>query len=159
MGAPCTPVFANIFMVTWEIRYIFNSPFKSFIRQYNRYLDDLFILWGGNETQLWEFHHYLNSVTGYLKFAISYSKERIYSLNVELFKKDIGFATNIYQNPTYCNATLCGRKKSLIEGQMACLSKLVSDDNIFDKMVKLFWDRGYPRDLVHEIRNKLCIEA
>lgn len=150
MGAPCAPVFANIFMVSWETRYIFKSSFYNSIKQYYRYLDDLFILWGGTEAQLHEFYNYLNSVTGYLKFIINYSKQGMNFLDVELFKKDDGFGSKIYRKPTYCNALLhynnchpLWQKKTLVKGQMVHLFRLVSEDDILldklDTIVNMFF--------------------
>lgn len=113
--------------------------------------------------QLYEFHSYLNTVTGYFKFTINYSRKNMNLLDVELFKKVDGFGSKIYQKPMYGNALLHyighpqWQKKALIKEQMVHLCRLVSEDNIFlderDNMVTMFLTRKYPGMSVHEMAN------
>lgn len=61
MGTRIAPSYANHFMGIFESKFITsNNPFLSKIHIYRRYIDDLFILWEGNEREAIEFMDFLN---------------------------------------------------------------------------------------------------
>ena len=54
MGTTCPPVYANIFMTSFESRYIY--PYiKEKVITFLRFNDDLFMIWTGTEEELLKF--------------------------------------------------------------------------------------------------------
>ena len=48
MGTICAPAYANIFMVNFELKYIY--PYiKVKTKMFLRFIDDLFMIWTGSE--------------------------------------------------------------------------------------------------------------
>ena len=76
MGTVCAPNYANIFMRKFERNFIYPCV-QTFSNFYCRYVDDIFLLWNGSETQLFDFITRLNSRHPAIKFDLKYSKSNI----------------------------------------------------------------------------------
>ena len=59
MGTICAPTYANIFMGQFEELHIY-PYFRKFSIFYCRFIDDIFFLWNGTESELIKFIHGLN---------------------------------------------------------------------------------------------------
>lgn len=82
MGATFAPDYANLFMGFLEHNHIHaDNPFSDNILMFKRYIDDLFLVWRGTETQLLEFHRYMNSLVDTIKFSLEYDKGQIHFLD------------------------------------------------------------------------------
>lgn len=51
MGAKYAPTIANVFVSKWEADYIYNRR-KPKLKVYQRYIDDIFVVWEGSEATL-----------------------------------------------------------------------------------------------------------
>lgn len=76
VGKYMTPSYANLFMGIFKSKFImFNNPFIAKIHIYKRYIDDLFILWEGNEKDANEFTDFLNQNPWGIKFTFNYGDD------------------------------------------------------------------------------------
>lgn len=89
MGTHMAPFYTNLFMGIFESNLITsNNPFTSKIHIYKRYIDDLFLLWEGNEKEAEEFTDYINQNPWGIKFTLNYSEEEIQFLDLNITHKN-----------------------------------------------------------------------
>ena len=140
MGTKCAPSYANIFMGVFEEKHIY-PKIKDKTRIFLRFIDDLFIIWKGTETELKSFLNEINDVHGTIKFDYQYSKKEINFLDLTIYKNDNGeLCTKVYTKPTdrqsYLYRTSCHPehlKKSIPYGQALRLRKICSEEKEFEK--------------------------
>ena len=69
MGAIWAPAYTNLFMASFETKYI-KEKFITFVR----FIDDLFMIWTGTEEELLKFINEPNQKHKTIKFDFKYSK-------------------------------------------------------------------------------------
>ena len=84
MGTKMAPPYADLFLGKFEADHILTSPFAGKINLYKRFLDDIFILWGGTCEELTEFMIYINNLHQTIKFTYSYSEYEINYLDTTI---------------------------------------------------------------------------
>ena len=101
MGTICAPNYANIFMGKFERNFIYPC-LQTFANFYCQFIDDIFLLWKGSETQLVDFITRLNSRHPTIKFDFKYSQSSIEFLDTKIYKnkEKNKLLTTIYQKPT-----------------------------------------------------------
>lgn len=70
MGACYSPSYAGLFVGKWEEDFVFNCEMNMFLKYivwWRRYIDDVCLIWSGSETELKEFHTFLNSINSNIK--------------------------------------------------------------------------------------------
>lgn len=55
MGSNVAPSFANIYMASFEQKYVYEGEFTEDALTWVRYMDDVFLLWKGSTERLEEF--------------------------------------------------------------------------------------------------------
>ena len=76
MDTICTPAYANIFMVNFELKYIY--PYiRDKTKMFLRFIDDLFMIWTGSEQELLDFMSDLNKKHPSIKFELSTHKQKL----------------------------------------------------------------------------------
>ena len=81
MGTICAPFYANIFMASFESKFIFPTK-KEKVRKFLGFIDDLFMIWTDTEEELLKFINELNQKHKTIKFDFKYSKTKIVFLYV-----------------------------------------------------------------------------
>ena len=85
MGSICAPTYANICMGKFE-----------------RFIDDIFFLWNGTESELIKFIDNLNQKHPTIKFEFTYSRTSITYLDNKVYKNENGtLCGTIYRKPSY----------------------------------------------------------
>ena len=74
MGAICAPFYANIFMASFESKFIFPTK-KEKVIKFLRFIDHLFMIWTDTEEELLKFINELNQKHKTIKFDFKYSKK------------------------------------------------------------------------------------
>ena len=161
MGTKCAPTYANIFMGVFEERHIYPYIMDK-IRVYMRYIDDIFFIWKGTESELDEFLKHLNEKHATIKFDYEKSKMSINFLDLTIYKDEQGkLATKLYTKPTDRQAFLHKHsshpnhmKKSIPYGQALRLKRICSNQNEYDEAIqqlktKLI-SRGYKIEEIEE---------
>ena len=100
MGTICAPAYADIFMVSFESKFIY--PYlKEKVITFLPFIDDLFMTWTDTEEELLKFIKELKQKHKTIKFDFKYSKTTIKFLDFLVYK-DVNnkVQTNLYKKPT-----------------------------------------------------------
>ena len=101
MGSLLGPALANIFMCSFESKWLRDCPndFKPVF--YRRYIDDIFILFSSPD-HADKFRKYLSSKHPNIKLSIEKEEDgRLPSLDINIFRENDKFATNVYSKKTF----------------------------------------------------------
>ena len=164
MGTRVAPSLANIFMSKLEEKLLRNAPHKPAL--YLRYIDDIFMVFTGSETQLLEFIEHMNNGHHSIKFTAEYSKDKVPFLDTWVKKSDQGgLFTDLYTKPTdtqnylhytSCHPTHC--KNGAPYGEFLRIRRNCSNIEDYQKQAKKriadYLYRGYPENLLNEAYNK-----
>jgi hypothetical protein len=162
MGTKCAPTYASIFMGWFESQHII-PRIRSHALLYVRYIDDLFIVWKGTETELRRFLEEINTVHPSIKFDHEYSRKNVNFLDTTVRVIGKKFATSLYSKPTDRRAYLHSKsyhpdktKRSIAYSQATRLRRICTDISDFwlhaDKLKTDLTNRGYdPNALSREI--------
>ncbi|XP_078539298.1 uncharacterized protein LOC144824087 [Lissotriton helveticus] len=109
MGTCFSPSYANLHMGWWEeqvLKVQHSDTMQNNIVMYKRYIDDIFIIWQGNDKDAESFAVTLNENMLNLKFTCTTSNVNIQFLDLELYVQDNKIQTRTYRKPTAGNALL-----------------------------------------------------
>lgn len=143
---------------------------------YKRYIDDLFFIWKGNESDFNGIVHNLNNNTWGLSFSGTIFKHKLEYLDLEMSIENNQIITKTYLKSVDCNSLLHFQsshyRKWLLKipyGQMKHLRKNCFRDSNFEQQSKTmksrFLEKGYPITVINDTINKtsrltqkLCLE-
>ena len=98
MGTRVAPTYAIIFMNWFEEEFVYT--YKQKPRIWFRFIDDIWCIFKGSETDLLNFLNYLNNVHCSIKFTWEYSKKNIVFLDLQTFVENGNILTTLYEKPT-----------------------------------------------------------
>ncbi|CAJ0964739.1 unnamed protein product [Ranitomeya imitator] len=136
MGSNMAPPYANIFI---EEKHVYtNELFQKYAIYWKRLIDDVFLIWNGDESSLTEFYSGINSQIPGLTFTIHLDKYKMNFLDTMVTLKDDGsLDIDLYIKPTDKNSILhfssCHPllvKKSLPRSQIGRVNRIVTNPNI-----------------------------
>ena len=164
MGTKCAPSYACLFMGRFEEEFIL-PRIKDSILIYVRYIDDLFFIWKGTESDLLKFFKEINEVHPTIKLDYEYSRTKIHFLDTTVSVSGNRLGTTLYTKPTDRKAYLHARsyhpkstKEAIAYSQAARLRRICTDKDDFqelaDKLKKDLINRGYQREKVTEEINR-----
>lgn len=161
MGTKMAPPFANLFLGKFEHDFIKNKNNTQNILFYKRFLDDIFILWGGSLRSLKIFLEYINNVHPTIKFTWDYSKKKINFLDTTIYKdkKTNSFKSKLYKKSTHTNSLLhyssyhpSHTKENIIYTQARRYRTLITDNRILKNELKSLkinlTERGFPLPII-----------
>lgn len=168
MGSCFSLNYACLYLVLWEEMHVLNpnNTWHEYITWYGRYIDDLLIIFSGNETALLAFHEYLNSLNPNIRLSIEYSQTSIDFLDVTISKDvDGDLHTTIFRKKTSRNTLLRAdsfHPRYLVNnipfGQFQRLRRICDTDRVFNQqandMSVHFHDRAYKPGLVSRARDR-----
>ena len=146
------PAYANIFMDRLEQRLLSEAEMYLWFR----YIDDIFMVWLGSESELRDFLNYINAEHETLKFTWNWSRERVNYLDVQVINNRGKIDTDLYTKPTdkhqYLFSTSChprGCKQSIPYAQTLRLRQICSTDEalIFIKGVMNWQNIWWKEDI------------
>ena len=164
MGTKCAPTYASLFMGRFEESHII-PRIKDSILIYNRYIDDIFFIWKGSESDLLKFFKEINEVHPTIKFDHEYSREKINFLDAAVSVLGNRLRTSVYTKPTDRKAYLHARsyhpkstKEAIAYSQAARLRRICTDRDDFqqlaDKLKDDLINRGYQEEKINEEINR-----
>ena len=164
MGTKCAPTYASLFMGRFEESHII-PRIKDSILIYNRYIDDIFFIWKGSESDLLKFFKEINEVHPTIKFDHEYSREKINFLDAAVSVLGNRLRTSVYTKPTDRKAYLHARsyhpkstKEAIAYSQAARLRRICTDRDDFqqlaDKLKEDLINRGYQEEKINEEINR-----
>lgn len=86
MGTKMAPVYANLFLDTFERKFLEDQPLKPEV--WRRYIDDILCFWQGTMADLESFLQRLNVAHPTLCFTWEVSDEKAIFLDLEIYKGD-----------------------------------------------------------------------
>ena len=165
MGTHVAPTYAIIFMNEFEKKYIYNYHHSP--RIWYRFIDDIWGVFKGTESELLEFFDYCNSVHQTIKFTHSYSKNRVNFLDVWTYRYGSAIETTLFVKETdtksYLDYGSCHPvhvKNSIPYSQFLRIRRNCSKWTEFAKhamQLSIYLSlRGYPCDLIKNALLKAC---
>lgn len=107
MGAPWAPSFACLHLGLWEEEVIYSSPlYLGHSKLWLRYIDDIFMIWGGTPHQLNTFMQELNINDRNLRFTYTYHPNTISFLDLDISIQADRLVTKIFCKKTAANTLL-----------------------------------------------------
>ena len=101
MGSKCSPSYANLFMGSFEDKFIY-PKIENKYGGYHGLIDDIFMMWTGTEEEVLSFIEDINRQHKSIKFDYNYSKSEISFLDTVAFKNTLNaLSTKLYTKPTY----------------------------------------------------------
>ena len=157
MGNKMAPAYATLFMGTFEKQALEGAKTKPYV--WWRYLDDIFMIWTGNEDELREFIEYLNNLHPTIKFTSEQSSSSVAFLDTTVSIKDGKISTDLYVKPTdthhYLLSSSCHpyhTKRSIPYSLGLRLRRICSNDTAFnkgrDELAEHLKKRGYKEKLI-----------
>ncbi|XP_073425439.1 uncharacterized protein [Dendrobates tinctorius] len=168
MGASFAPSYANLFLGLWERDLPLSDQYQSMDRipLWVRYIDDIFLVWQGNEVQLSNFMERINSNDRNIHLTYQYDMTKVSFLDVNVWRdNDNILQTSIFRKETSSNMLLhasSAHPKSLINsipiGQFLRLRRICSSDKDFESQAQdlsdRFLERGYSRRAIKRAHNR-----
>ena len=154
MGTKMALAYANLFMGRLEKQALEGAKTKRYV--WWRYLDDIFMIWAGNEGELREFIEYLNNLHPTIKFTSEQSSSSVAFLDTTVSIKNGKISTDLYVRPTDTHQYLLSSsyhpyhtKRSIPYGLGLRLRGICSNDTAFKEK-----KRGYKEKLILREINK-----
>ena len=160
MGTRMAPPYANLFMGLIEDGI--NGAFPSLISFWKRFIDDIFFIFIGSETQLKEVFTHMTSIHPTIKFTFEYSPKQIAFLDTLVYvDSDRHLQTNIFRKPTdrMCLLHFSSNhprhvKESIVYTQALRYCTIISDDRNLEAellvLSRAFLARGYPLPIIRK---------
>ena len=157
IGTKFAPPYAIVYLGKFEEEALEGYHLKPWI--WNRFLDDIFLIWEHGETEFLKFMEYLNSIHPNIKFTYKISTECVEFLDVLVRRDGDTLSTDLYVKDTDTHQFLhfdsCHpfhTKRGIPYGQALRIRRICSKDDFFERrMVDLKqWliSRGYQREMV-----------
>ena len=157
MGTKVAPTYANLFMDHLESKHIYTHPLCPQI--WKRFIDDIWGIFRGMETQLIEFHKYANSIHPTIKFTMEYFKDENTFLDMIMYVEDGILKTQLYCKPkdshSYLDFDSCHlthNKTSIPYSQFLRIRRNCTDWAMFMKYSIYLYSylsmRGYSHELI-----------
>ena len=164
IGTKCIPPYACIFKDKAKTDFVESQKHKPMA--WNRYIDDIYLIWTHGKDKLEQFVKELNKTHSNLKFMNESSEEKISFLNLSVclcngkpFTDLHNKATDCHQYLEYTSPHPDHTKKSTVYSQELRLSRLCSfEEDIVSKksnMRSSFLKRRYPEEIVDKEMSKV----
>ena len=164
MGTPMAPNYANLFMDKFE-RNLLESFKKKTGKEplvWWRYIDDIFVIWNGDEKSLAEFIRFAQNFSesqkmgSTIKFTVNQSREEVQFLDVRVMLKDGKVVTSVYSKPTDSHLYLSQQSNhprhiinNIPISHFLRLRRICSDTSDFmdqcNRYMEYFENRGYDK--------------
>ncbi|CAJ0935587.1 unnamed protein product [Ranitomeya imitator] len=124
---------------------------------WKRFIDDVFLIWNGDEASLIQYFHDMNSQIPNLTFTISKDQHSVNFLDtLVMIKEDGSLEIDLYTKPTDRNSLLLYSschpshvKQSLPKSQVQSVNPSLTTQRIME-MNKKFFDRSYPPSVLEK---------
>ena len=152
------PNFANVYMGRFEDKFVYRTEWSYYIIDWVRFIDDIFVIWKGDESSLTTFIKYLNGVVPSITFTHEISYKSVNFLDTKVIKDVQGnISTDIFQKPTDTHSYLHWTsahpphlKQSIPYSQALRLRSICSSTRVLEQRIleycNFFVAYGYKRD-------------
>ena len=155
IGTNMAPSYANIFMGIYEEDFMQTQNLQPLL--WNRFIDDVFMVWTHGVDALHDFFVALNAFCPHIQFTYEWSSSKVHFLDVDVYNIDGHVETDLYIKPTdthqflhssSCHPASC--KKGIPFSQALRIRRICSKPEWFEKraeeLISFFVARGYSLD-------------
>ena len=166
MVSPLSNDITEIFLQHHEQRLLKHLMENNTIEFYTRYVDDIFIIYNTEQTNMETINHYINSINPNLTFTPTQETHKTISfLDLQITRKNNAFDINIYRKPTTTDTTINYNSNHPIEQNLAAYKFLINrmislpltqtNQNIeWSKILKIAQNNNFPTQLIHKLKTK-----
>ena len=167
MGSTFAPSLACLYMYSFERRHILgnSNPYKTNIVCWRRYIDDIIVIWQGDNALIPAFTDWVNTLDPFLNFSSTASDVDLPFLDLLITIKDGKINTRTYEKPTDKNSLLKfeshhprALRNNLPYGQFLRIRRNCTDHENYrlqsTGLSTKLEERGYPRHIVREARKR-----
>lgn len=171
MGSSAAPSFANLFVGYMEECNIFTATaYSSHVKCWFRFIDDVFLIWDGDELGFFNFVEYLNGIFLGIVFNPEISAQSITYLDVKIVNTHGSLNTTLFTKPTDRNTLLhyqSAHPKHLLNSlpisQFKRVLRICSSEEEknmhLEIMYKKFMERGYPTSVLDQAITKATMNS
>ena len=167
MGSPLSPLLAEIFLNNLETNFISTHPlFKKYIFFWRRYVDDVFVIFKGNKSDVPIFLSFLNSLHTNIEFTSELPVNNcipFLDLFIKLSSNKINFS--IYRKPTTTDHVIPFHSNHPIKYRLAAFHSFFHrlltvplsaiDFQIeYNTIIKIAKNNNFPLSIINNIFNK-----
>ena len=170
MGKAYAPALADLYMLEFD-NAACHGNFSDLIKLYFRFLDDVFFVFLGDETELKNLEEYLNSIIPGIKITLNHSPESINFLDTTIYKHKIEnndpiLHTKIYFKETDTHQLLHKASyhpkhtfKGIIKSQLLRFKRLSSTFTDYDNTCKILFEsltkRNYSKSFLRKMKRDI----
>ena len=107
MGNVAGGALANTYLIQWESTFLKDPQLANQLQFYQRYFDDGFFIWTGEEQLLYNFLDRLNNIDHHIKITHHISIDTIQYLDIEITFNQFTCNSCTQMDPATCNNFLC----------------------------------------------------
>ena len=172
MGTKMAPNYANLFMVNFENKFVFNYKIQPLF--YKRYINDIFFVWPSTADELTTFWEHLNKSHPTIKFSFESSIKNVPFLDVDITLEDNQCYVKPYFKSTNTFSYMSGQSyhpPSVFKGLtreeniriLRNCTKQQDYKDTMDFLTERFTERKIPPDLLiyplfhMKIENNICM--
>jgi Reverse transcriptase (RNA-dependent DNA polymerase) len=122
MGSPLSPLMAEIFMNSFEIKILKDIDKERRIKKWIRYVDDILIVWEGEVNEFKKFTEQLNNIEKTIKFQEEIGGLEINFLDINIKIEDNKLKFDIYRKGTYSDLIIPQESYHPVNYKMAALN-------------------------------------
>lgn len=129
MGVTCAPSYANLFLecCEWQIFLTDPVPMMEKVQIWNRYIDDIIMIWQGTESELDEFMQHLNKYNLNIKLTYKFGWTQMDFLDIVFQIDECGYV----KSDLFCKTTAVNLLLHAISSHPHKLIKSIPIDQIW----------------------------
>jgi len=168
MGSPLSGTLAEIYLNNFENKYIFNNhnKYRNNIIYWNRYVDDILILFQGTKRQLDNLHQIINNKQPTIKFTLEVETDnQINFLDLTIRNENSKHIFKIYRKPTQTNQTIHNSSHHPYQHKISAYNHMINRlnnipmkqedyNNELNTIKFIAKENGYKHTLIDKINNK-----
>jgi hypothetical protein len=167
MGSPISALVAEILLQHYEENLLKNILDNSNIIYYNRYVDDILIIYDHSKTNNNEIEHYINNIHPELIFtATDELNNSINFLDLKITRKQKELDINIYRKPTTTDTTIHYTSNHPIQHKLAAYRFLLNrvhnlpmsnkhKQQEMNTILHIAQNNGYPTKLINRLNTQI----
>jgi GIY-YIG catalytic domain len=168
MGKGYAPGLADIYMEEFDEQAMYGFRYKPLL--FFRYLDDIFFVWTGSETELREYEQHLNSLIDGIKVTLNWSQESVDFLDTTVYKRCDGnedvLQTRVFFKPTDTHQLLHKSSfhprhttRGLLKSQLLRFRRISTTFDDYDASCRILFRtlarRNYSRSLMRKMKREV----
>lgn len=167
MGSSLSPIMSEIYMNNFENKFLNNSVYRTKIKKWVRYVDDILIIWEGSIEEIKKLIEELNNIETGLQFKEEIGVDKISYLDIRIIiSENRKLEFDIYRKSTYTDAIIpkesfhpMGYKIAAINAMcyraIRCLNNKITLDKEVGRIKNIIKNNNFKPKIVDKIIQKI----